>query len=293
MTAVNNRHRIILGTAQFGLDYGISNTRGQITQEESRAIIDKASKSGINILDTATAYGESEACIGNALKGEAFFNIITKFPPNQHSKRVSQAFNESLERLGVSKIYGYLLHSFNTYKANPAILNDLYKLKDQGKVDQIGISLYHPEEAETLLASNAKIDIVQLPYSVFDRRFEEVLPKLRDKGIETHARSIYLQGLYFMKSNTIPIHLQKIAPKVQALQLLAVSHNIYLGAMLMGFVLQNENVSNVVVGVESLQTLEENIKFSDTQLDQKLASELLSFKEQDENIILPYNWAKA
>ena len=293
MSAPANLQKLILGTAQFGLDYGISNTRGRIAQSEIDAILARAADVGITALDTAAAYGESEKSIGQALPKSSTFQIITKYPPNAPGKSIKRAFQESLERLRQDKIYGYLLHSFSTYQNTPAVLDELLELKTQGKVEKIGISLYHPEEAAELLQSHTPIDIVQIPYSVFDRRFESILPELRSRGIETHVRSIYLQGLYFMRPDAIPAHLQKAAPKIKALQQLASKYNTALGAMLMAFVLQNSAITNVVVGVESLQTLEENIAFTATHLPEELILALLDFEEQDENIILPYNWAKA
>jgi aryl-alcohol dehydrogenase-like predicted oxidoreductase len=293
MTTAKKIQRLILGTAQFGLDYGISNTRGLIHQAEIEAILTRAEEAGITTLDTAAAYGESEANIGKVLHSNSNFRIITKYPPSTPGKSIKQAFSESLQRLGQEKIYGYLLHSFSSFQNNPAILDELQDLKTQGKVKKIGISLYHPEEAESLMQVDSQIDIVQIPYSVFDRRFENILPQLRSNGIETHARSIYLQGLYFMHPDAIPVHLQQAAPKIKKLQQLAVVYNLPLGAMLMNFVLQNKFITHIVVGVESLQTLEGNIAFITTQLPEELILALQEYEEQDEQIILPYNWAKA
>lgn len=293
MSVAENHQRLILGTAQFGLNYGISNRHGQLAQGEVGALLGKAAEAGITTLDTAAAYGESETVIGTALHGSGPFKVITKYSPSSAGKSIEQALEESLRRLKQDKVYGYLLHSFRSYEANPSILNELQELKAQGKVEKVGVSLYHPEEAEILLHADAPIDIVQFPYSVFDRRFENILPALQSKGIETHARSIYLQGLFFMQQEAIPTHLRKAAAKIDELQQLAAKHKTPLGAMLIGFVLYNEAITNVVVGVESLQTLEENIAFAATQLSEEVKLALHDFEERDENIILPYNWAKA
>src|SRR5690606_3338778 len=124
------------------------------------------------------------------------YRIISKYPPNQPDKRIAVAFQESLQQLRVDSLYGYLLHSFASYSSKPGILDELLELKASGRVEKVGISLYHPAEAEELLRQNAPIDLVQFPYSIFDRRFEQLLPELRSRGIETHIRSVYLQGLY-------------------------------------------------------------------------------------------------
>ncbi|MFD2247653.1 aldo/keto reductase [Pontibacter ruber] len=287
----SNINRLILGTAQFGLNYGISNQRGQIPQEEVKAILAKATQAGITTLDTAAAYGNSEQRIGNALaEAGTDFRIISKYPPNRPDQSIKQAFEESLERLGVPKLYGYLLHSYSTYSSKPAVLEELQELKASGLVEKVGISLYHPQEAEELLSANAPIDIVQFPYSIFDRRFDEVLPKLQQQGIEAHVRSVYLQGLYFMQPDKLPQHLQPVAAKIAALQQLAQEYQLPLGAVCLGFALANPYISNAVIGVESLQTLLENIRFCVYTLPEQLLAALEQLKEENENIILPYKW---
>jgi aryl-alcohol dehydrogenase-like predicted oxidoreductase len=218
------------------------------------------------------------------------YRIISKYPPNQPDKSIAQAFRESLERLRSDKLYGYLLHSFASYGSKPSVLDELLELKSSGQVEKIGISLYHPTEAEELLRQKAPIDIVQFPYSIFDRRFEELLPELRSRGIETHIRSVYLQGLYFMQPDRLPPHLQEAAPKLGRLRQLATEYQLPIGAVCLGFALANPYISQVVIGVESLQTLRENIGFSDTVLPEALHAELLELKEENENILLPYKW---
>ena len=282
--------RLILGTAQFGLNYGISNKHGQITQSEINAILNKASQASITTLDTAAVYGDSEDRIGTSYRETKYnFQIISKYPPNS-AKSITECFQTSLNRLKVDRLHAYLLHSFSTYSNNPAIIAELKQLKDAGKVDKIGISLYHPEEALELIDHKVKLDVVQFPYSVFDRRFEAVLPLLRQRGVETHARSIYLQGLYFIAPEQLPANFSTVSSKIASLQQLASHNNIPLAAMLLGFALSNCNITNIVVGVESLKTLKENIDFCGTIINEQVMQQLHLFQEDNENIILPYNW---
>lgn len=286
--------RLILGTAQFGLDYGISNQQGQLKGQKARAILAEAGRAGILTLDTAAAYGESESCLGNALEEqyEQHFRIISKYPPSTPEISIRQAVEASLIKLKADKLHGYLLHSYGTYAANKAVLRELKELKAGGLVEKIGISLYHQEEAEQLLQDKAAIDIVQFPYSVFDQRFERVMPQLRQHGIATHVRSVYLQGLFFMPPGKLPKGLHLAALKVKALQQLAEQQEMPLGALLLNFALSNQNISNVVIGVESLETLQENISYCGISLNQELLAVLRGFTEADENIILPYKWPK-
>ncbi|MER2998777.1 aldo/keto reductase [Pontibacter populi] len=286
-----NIAKLVLGTAQFGLNYGISNQRGQLQLPEVQTILLEAKKAGITTLDTAAAYGNSEQTIKQAISASgAHFKIISKYPPNKPELTIKQAFESSLEQLGVDNLYGYLLHSYSSYSSDPAIIEQLLALKTKGKVQKIGISLYHPAEAEKLLNQNAPIDIVQLPYSIFDRRFEQILPELQKRGIETHVRSVYLQGLYFMQPDQLPEHLAPVADKITTLQQLAANYNLPVGAVSLGFALANSNINNIVIGIESLQTLQENISYCDLEFPKELLSELQQLREDNEDIILPYKW---
>lgn len=286
-----NISKLILGTAQFGLNYGISNQRGQIPQSEVNTILTEASKAGILTLDTAAAYGESEKSLGEALKTiDSDFRIISKYPPNNPEKSVKQALEESLERLGIPKLYGYMLHNYSSYSSNQTILQHFQELKASGKVQKTGISLYHPHEAQELLEKGAAIDLVQFPFSVFDRRFDTLLPQLHQAGIETHVRSVYLQGLYFLQPSDLPEYFKPVAHKIERLQQLATAHNLPLGTLLLGFVLANPFVTNVVLGVESLQTLQENIAYCSTQISEIILTELQDFTEHNEAFLLPYKW---
>lgn len=286
-----NIAKLVLGTAQFGLNYGISNQRGQLQLPEIQAILTEAEQAGITTIDTAAAYGNSEQTIKQAIAATgSHFKIISKYPPNKPGLTIKQAFEASLEQLGVVNLYVYLLHSYSSYSCNPAIIEQLQALKTEGKVQKIGVSLYHPSEAEELLDQNVPIDIVQLPYSIFDRRFEQVLPELQNRDIEPHVRSVYLQGLYFMQPSHLPEHLAPVADKIATLQHLASNYNLPVGAVCLGFALANTNISNVVIGVESLQTLQENISYCAMELPEDLKAELQQLKEDNEDIILPYKW---
>jgi aryl-alcohol dehydrogenase-like predicted oxidoreductase len=286
-----NIRKLIIGTAQFGLSYGISNKRGQILQIEAGAILKRAKEAGISTLDTAAAYGESEESIGSACtENNLQFQIISKYPPSKPDLEIKDAFEASLLKLGTARLYGYFLHSFSSYSQKPNLLHQLQQLKESGKVEKIGISLYHPQEALELLEKEARLDIVQFPYSVFDRRFEQVLPLLRQQGIETHVRSVFLQGLYFLAPHELPGRFSSVAPKIRSLHKLAKHQNILLGAILMGFAFSNPYISNLVIGVEGLETLEENISYCGIRLNQEVLQELQNYQVDDEEVILPYKW---
>lgn len=286
----HKHHKLILGSAQFGLDYGISNKKGKTPFPEVKEILVQAKAAGISTIDTASAYGDSESIIGRALDELQFpLNIITKFATGKKSN-IREAFNESLRKLKVKKIHGYLLHNFSIYQDNPDILKELQDLKTEGRVDKIGVSIYHPHEAEKLIDKQESIDILQFPYNAFDQRFDPLLPKLTELNIESHIRSVYLQGLFFLKTDQLPANLTKAAEKIEFLQKLALEVKLHPGALLLGFALANPNISKVIIGVESLANLNENINFSGTVLSEETLCRLHNLVESDESIILPYNW---
>ena len=286
-----DKNKIALGTVQFGLDYGISNKKGQIPEKGVFEILDESIRSGIDVLDTAYAYGNSELVIGNFIKKHGnVFKIISKLPECD-PKDVINIFESSLERLGVDGLYGYMCHSFQHCMDNPEIWNILEELKSEGKIEKIGISLYYPSELDYIIEKKINVDIIQVPYNIFDRRFEEYFPVLKKMGLEIFVRSVFLQGLVFKKPSELDDYFAKIKCKISDLHSLAAQLNIPIAALCLNFAILNEFVDNVVVGVDSLQNIKEIVSSSVYQADVKnVVLKLYSLREDDENMILPINW---
>lgn len=208
--------RIALGTVQFGLPYGISNTSGQTPLTEAKAILTMARSAGIQTLDTAIAYGNSEACLGEL--NVSGWQVITKLPEMPVSgveavkDWVSTQLDGSLNRLGLASIHGLLLH-------RPAQLNGpdgatLYRAlleeREKGRVAKIGISIYGPEELDQLPTSMG-LDIVQAPFNIFDQRMATSgwITRLQEADCELHVRSIFLQGLLLMQAAARPAYFSR------------------------------------------------------------------------------------
>jgi len=284
--------RVVLGTVQFGLDYGISNAAGKVPLEEVCRILAYAHAHGVTTLDTAAAYGDSETVLGKSLKETGLsFQLISKLSPTVSARDVRRTVEASLEKLGTDKLYGFLFHSFNSYKEHPSILEQLYLLQEEGLIAQVGFSLYHPAEAQELLDNNIDFGLTQFPYNIFDRRFDSVLDKLSSTGIETHVRSAFLQGLFFIEAAKLPPYFSKVASKISALQQLASRADIPLEALLMHYVLQVTGIDKLVIGVNSLDTLKANLAIGAYQtIFQNLLHELSKYEVTDEDILLPYKW---
>jgi len=284
--------KLCLGTAQFGLDYGINNFSGKIPKEEVYKILDLAYENKIVMLDTATAYGDSEAVLGEGFtKIGKNFQVITKYPTNT-KLRPLQCIDASLELLRENKIYGYLYHSYSTFKDHPDYIEDFIKIREYEKVEKIGFSLYNPSEAEYILENNVPCDIVQIPYNIFDQRFAYLFSDLNKRGIDIYVRSVFLQGLFFIDPDKIDNRFNSVRNYLREIHQLAKNYSITVAALCLSFVYTNKYVSYIVIGIDSLDNLKENISNYTSLEDITIPNNFINkFAVNDENIILPYNWS--
>ncbi len=286
-----NANRLALGTAQFGMDYGINNSRGKIPYKEVVQILKYAKDNGVDTLDTAYNYEDSESMIGSALSENNFnFKIISKLPKESLSKGVNTYFYESLNRLKQKKIYGYLIHDFQSFKEQKDIWKTLENFKEQNKIDKIGFSLYYPSELEFILNEKIDFDIIQVPYSIFDQRFEQYFSQLRDMKVEIYVRSIFLQGLLLMKPEELPFYFDNIKDKMITLNKIAESINTSLLSLCLKFVLSNKFIDKIVIGVDNIENLKENLHAIKEEIKSDSYNLLKSMKIDNENIIIPYKW---
>ena len=202
--------RLALGTVQFGLAYGIANQTGQVRSLEAKGMLQLASSNGIDTLDTAIAYGDSESCLGEV--GIHDFRLVTKLPafPDKCADVgawVQQQVVASLSRLGVNAVYGLLLHRSEQLLGpnGTALYRALQSVKDSGRVQKVGVSIYAPSQLD-VLSPQYHFDLVQAPLNLVDRRFHMTgwLQRLKEKGVEVHTRSAFLQGLLLMPQAAIP-----------------------------------------------------------------------------------------
>jgi aryl-alcohol dehydrogenase-like predicted oxidoreductase len=281
--------KITLGTVQFGIQYGISNTHGVPSDSELESIFSVASKLGIQQLDTAKAYGNAEERIGKLSNSK--FDIITKFPNVDSKEDLELALSESLQKLNVSSIYGYLAHNADVLIQKPSLWEVLLEAKKEGKIKKIGYSLYTPEQLERLLDLNCIPDLVQLPYSILDRKFEKQLSILKQLGTEVHVRSVFLQGLYFMNPNKLPEKLQPLQDSLVELKNLCIQNNVSVGEVALNYVISNPNIDKLVIGIETAEQLRENINLvTNWKSNNALFSKIEAIEIKDKSLLNPVNW---
>jgi aryl-alcohol dehydrogenase-like predicted oxidoreductase len=254
-------NKIALGTVQFGEDYGICNVDGQIHLGEARKIIELAKESGIDTLDTAYVYGNSEEVLGQI--GVDDCQIITKTSSLEKGiGHVINDFSQSLERLNINKVAGLLIHDF--YDIQHPQFNDLFKqledLKQQGIIQKIGFSIYTPDQIDFLL-DNFDFDLVQLPFNAFDNRLVQggQLKNLKESGVEIHARSIFLQGL-LLNFNNLSNYFITWKEQFIKYQTMAKKDGLSLLEYALNFVLNTTEIDKVLVGVDNEKHLREIIQ---------------------------------
>jgi len=268
-----------LGTVQFGLPYGISNNAGQTSLDEVGKILETAKAYKVEVLDSASAYGNSENVLGqNDLSS---FKMISKFMPPQ-DESISIQLENSLKILGLNSLYGYLAHRPGEILKDSGQWKELQKFKDTGKVQKIGFSLNEPEELVQLLDKNFLPDLVQVPFNYFDRRFETAVKELKNKGCEIHTRSAFLQGLFFMDPQKLDDFFNEVKPIIINLQ-----DEKPLNGALLKFVLEKSYIDKVIIGVENERQLAQNIESIE------IASSLPKLENKiSDNILIPSKWPK-
>lgn len=254
--------RLALGTAQFGMQYGIANVTGQVEHGEIGKILDVAWRAGINTLDTAIAYGNSEQELGAI--GVDKWQVVTKLPqlPVDRSSVYSWATTHvrvSLARLQLERAYGVLLHRPGQLlePGGHELFAALQDMKKLGMVEKIGVSVYAPEELDRLF-DFAEFDIVQAPLSVLDRRLVETgwAGVLKRQGVEVHTRSAFLQGLLLMNSERRPTKFNRWHHIWKAWEAWLTDNGLSPLQACLRYPLSTL-VDRVVVGVDSVTQLEE------------------------------------
>ncbi len=284
--------KLALGTVQFGLEYGVANTSGRTTSEEAKSILQLASASGMNTLDTAIAYGDSEVVLGQL--GIHQWNVVTKLPgvPEDCAHValwVRQQVQESLSRLGVSHLHGLLLHRPDQLlQKNGAYLYEtLQSLKADGLVCKTGVSVYGPAELDVLF-DKYQFDLIQAPFNILDRRLIESgwAAHLQSTGVEVHTRSTFLQGLLLMSQKQRPSKFDRWLPIWQEWARWVQDAGLTPLQACLQYAISQVNIDRVLVGVDSSAQLKEIIHAAHGEL-----TSLPSFGPLlDERLVNPSAW---
>lgn len=288
--------KLVLGTAQFGLDYGINNSNGKPSRKKSLEMLDFAYEKGIRIFDTAYAYGDAEEILGefsisHNLGGK--IRIITK-TKGEIGDVIIANLKESLSRLKSDYVDGCLLHAPELIK-DDKIVNILCNFKKEGLVKNIGFSIDETEDA-IYAAKLKETNYIQVPYNIFDQRLDKTdfFRIAKKNGITVFARSAFLQGLFLMPEDKIPSYLENAKGYLQDLDEIIGKYGLTRMQAALLFSLSNENINHVVFGVDNINQLIEIMDFAENFSEcSDCVRELKNkFIEIEKNIIFPDLWKK-
>ena len=288
--------KLALGSANFGLDYGVANNSGKISESELSEILVLAQEAGIEVIDTAQAYGDSEARIGS-LCGDAHFNFVTKigaeFSNESFDYNVISSVKQSCRRLNQSRLYAVMLHRPEVLLGNQGreVIKELQILKEKGIVSKVGVSIYSPEIL-TALSRVFELDIVQVPFNLFDQQILSSgwSDKLKSAGVEIHTRSVFLQGLLLMQQSSLPEYFTNYWPAhFDAWYEFLNRNRANALEVALTFALHRDWIDKIVVGVDSVSQLKTLLKI-------EKFSELPEFPLlgcNDPSLINPSKWPLA
>lgn len=287
--------KIALGTVQFGIDYGITNKYGRTPENEVNHILTFAKGNEIDLLDTASSYGESESVLGKYHQNN--FRIITKTPhflneviTEKDIQFLKEHFDMSLKRLNVSNVYGLMIHNvIDCYKSGSEnIYSSLHELKKEGLVSKIGVSVYTPEDIEMLL-NRFNFDIIQFPLNVLDQRILEsgLLKELKKRNVEIYVRSAFLQGLLLEEIEKIPERFVKYL-KDYFIDIKSKGISKLESALL--FLNTIREIDYVVLGVNNLDQLKKNYEAYKKIQNQEIEIDYSKYAVNELEIIDPRRW---
>ncbi len=288
--------KIALGTVQFGIDYGVSSISGKVKPKEVDSILNYAHSQHIDLLDTAPAYGNSEQVLGGSNIQQ--FRVVTKTRYFDKAKigikeaaLLKKDFYRSLEDLKIDNVYGVLIHNADDLlkPGSQEIFNQLKELKQAGKIKKIGVSIYDHNQLQSIL-ENFDIDLVQLPFNILDRRLidGDMFNVLKNRGVEVHARSVFLQGLLLMDMQNRVSKFNRWKDLWKIWHEWLNDNQITALEATIRYAISIPEISKVLVGVETKDQLKEIITASDGILP-NIPTELYT---NDVNLLNPSNWNK-
>ena len=284
--------KIALGTAQFGMEYGVANTSGQTSSNEAQLILIRAQKYGMDTIDTAIAYGNCESVLGDL--GIENWKTITKLPAvpeecTDVAQWVHKQILQSMSRLKVAQLYGVSLHRPGQLleRIGPDLYSALLNIKSLGMTRKIGISVYSPDELAKLV-DKYPIDLVQAPVNIIDCRLVESgwAGRLQNAGVEVHARSSFLQGLLLMPSKKRPSKFNGWSDVWNLWDSWLSRERLTPLQACLRFVCNLSEIDRVIVGVDTVSQLDQIMEASVGELNSLPKFNFLN----DARLINPSTW---
>lgn len=288
--------KLALGTAQFGLNYGISNSEGRTSTADVEKILKLANKFGVDTIDTAASYGCAEKVLGQFSLSN--FKVVSKLPPLKtvsafHLKKwFHLSFQEILDKLNNEFLYGLMFHRSESIDiGNVKLINEIcQEYRQKGLITKIGVSVYSPDELVRLNDIGFEYQITQVPLNIIDRRFLEsgCIRTLRKKNVEIHSRSCFLQGLLLMSPGKRPRYFDRWRELFIKWDDYLLINNLRAAEVCIAFLSNIEQIDKIVVGVNNLGQFEELLEIYEKM--STLDSSLPDIASNDQFLINPSLW---
>ncbi|CAM3457931.1 aldo/keto reductase [Aquirufa ecclesiirivi] len=283
--------KLVLGTVQFGLNYGINNVNGQTTEDEAFQILDFAYQHGINRLDTAANYGNAEYLLGKYFKKYPTnkFEIITKL--NLANRTCEESLKSSIDKLQVDSINSLMFHSYSDYQNSKSQIQPLNRNFKGRLFKKLGVSIYTNDQLKAVI-EDSEIDLIQAPFNLLDNENlrGDLFLKIKEASKELHTRSVFLQGLFFKEINMFPEKLKPLIPSIQLLHALAKRNHISLNDLAIAYVLSKKYIDGVLFGVDSLEQMKQNIYSSSKVLSSETIQQIDAIKILNVDLLNPSLW---
>ncbi len=291
--------KLALGTVQFGMPYGVANRSGQPADAEVREILRRALMAGVDVLDTASLYGDSESVLGRCMPQGHVFRIVTKTPKFAAQSAplavasLNDAFEGSCLRLCRQNLYGLLIHDADDLLGanGGALWQAMLDLRSAGRVERIGSSVYTGQQIDALL-ERYEPDLIQLPLSLLDQRLVKggQLERLAQRRVEVHARSALLQGTLLMTETDLPAHLSALRPFLRQLTIRADSLGLTRVEAALRYVANLPEIFAVVCGVDSPWQLDELVAALRTNSPALSPADVAACACADPRLVDPSQW---
>jgi uncharacterized protein len=285
-----NNSKIILGTVQFGLDYGINNVTGKPSIEQVFNILEFAASQGVEILDTADAYGNANELLGDFNRSHpGLFSVNTKFKDNQEP--LAKQLSRSLKLLNLNTVNTYFFHSFSDFINHSDLMNELIYLKKNNQINKIGVSVYDNYEFQKVINS-PEIDVIQFPFNLLDNLYQrgEMMKLAKKRGKELQVRSLFLQGLFFKSPEKIPSKLSPLNPYLKRINDLSSENNLSIEKLAILYALQQPEIDNILLGVDNLEQLKNNLNIGQESLAKETTEIIDKIAVQETELLYPKNW---
>ena len=288
MSNFSKASKLAIGSAQFGMPYGIANSTGIVSQADVTKILNFANKNKINTIDTAKNYGNSEIAIGEYLKknSNSQWNIITKISQDQG---IYEQITDSIEKLGVLPNV-VMAHNAKLYSSKKFQF-ELKQVLDQFTFE-IGVSVYNELEIEQVLNSYLIPKVIQVPMNILDTRLyrKKIISKLHQKNIEIHARSVFLQGLFYIPISDLDKRFFDAIPYLNDLHKIAKKYNLNLAELSLLWLMSLNEVSKVIIGIDSMNHLEMHLLTICKKIENRAFDEALSIHYENNELLNPLTW---